>query len=349
MLLQTSAESETRTLTTVGVVVVVCLAVAAGIYLVFPFGGRPVDQMSVAIDAPYAVQGIAKGTPVVMHGVEVGKVTAISSLPGGGVRLNTDLQKKPVAGLTDTMQIDFRPANYFGVTGINLSPGAGGQALRDGIRITTVPKGNFTLQALLTRLGKLSTGVITQQLIDVVDRATRYTDALDPLIETVLIAANAVGKVQTVPTVRLLANTTGLSVVFPPLLTATTNTGDNLDHGDMNWMHKGLGDLTDEEVHSFWLPTINVTANGIFGAIGRLEARHSADLLPLINGLTPMINAIPPLLRPVGVGDMLVELRKRFEKLYAGTPEQRALQVRIVLDSMPGVAAPLGLGAPNDG
>jgi hypothetical protein len=40
---------------------------------------------------------------------------------------------------------------------------------------------------------------------------------------------------------------------------------------------------------------------------------------------------------------MLVELRSRFEKLYAGTPEQRALQVRIVLDSLPGVAAPLGV------
>lgn len=335
-------------MTTIGVVVALCLAVAAGIYLVNPFGGRPADQISVAIDTPYAVQGIAKGTPVVMHGVEVGHVTAISSLPGGGVRLNTDLQKKPVAGLTDAMQIDFRPANYFGVTGVNLSPGAGGQALRDGIRINTVPKGNFTLQALLTRLGQLSTGVITQQLIDVVDRATRYTDALDPLIETVMITADAVAKVQTVPTARLLANTTGLSVVFPPLLTAATNTGDNLAHSDFNWMHKGLGDLTDEEVHSFFLPTINVTANGIFGAVGTLEATHAGDLLPLINGLTPLINTLPPLLRPVGVGDMLAELRKRFEKLYAGTPEQRALQVRIVLDSLPGVAAPIsamgGLG-----
>jgi len=44
---------------------------------------------------------------------------------------------------------------------------------------------------------------------------------------------------------------------------------------------------------------------------------------------------------------MLVELRTRFEKLYSGTPEQRALRVRIVLDDLPGVAAPLGvMGAP---
>jgi hypothetical protein len=241
------------------------------------------------------------------------------------------------------LQIDFRPANYFGVTGINLTPGTGGQALRDGTRINTVPKGNFTLQALLSRLGQISTGVITPQLINVIDRATRYTDALDPLIETVLISANAVAKVQTVPTARLLANTTGLSVVFPPLLNATTDVGDDIAHGDASFLHKGLGDLTEYDWQHIVIPSIELVSNGLFGSIGQLEGSHVADLLPLINGLKPIIDAVPPLVRPVGVGDMLIELRSRFEKLYAGTPEQRAVQVRVVLDSLPGVAAPLGV------
>jgi hypothetical protein len=277
-----------------------------------------------------------------MHGVEVGKVAAVTSLPGGAVRVDTDLQKTPVTGLTDTLQIDFRPANYFGVTGINLTPGAGGQALRDGIRINTVPKGNFTLQALLSRLGQISTGVITPQLITVIDRATRYTDALDPLIETVLIAANAVAKVQTVPTARLLANTTGLSVVFPSLLNATTDVADDIARNDANYLHKGLGDDTEKEWRAVTV-TVEAVVNGLFGSIGKLEGSHVADLLPLVNGIQTLSDAVPPLVRPVGVGDMLIELRSRFEKLYAGTPEQRAVQVRIVLDSLPGVAAPLGV------
>jgi hypothetical protein len=91
------------------------------------------------------------------------------------------------------------------------------------------------------------------------------------------------------------------------------------------------------------LPTVESTSNGIFAAVGLLEVSHVADLLPLIDGIKPITDVITPLLRPVGIGDMLVELRSRFEKLYAGTPEQRALQVRIVLDSLPGVAAPLGV------
>lgn len=347
MLLQTSAESETRTLTIIGAAVVLCCVAAAGLFMVNPVGGRADDRISVVIDTPYVVQGVAKGTAVVMHGVEVGKITDIASLPGGGVRLHADLRKTPVAGLTDAMQIDFRPANYFGVTGIHVTPGTGGQALRDGIRINTVPQGNFTLQALLSRLGELSTGVITPQLINVIDRATRYTDALDPLIETMLIAANAVAEVQTVPTARLLANTTGLSVVFPSLLTAVANAGDALAHADMNWMHEGIGDLTDDQWYkTFGIPTLDFTSNGIFGSVGKLESSHVADLLPLVNGVQSLTDVVAPLLRPDGVAQMLVELRSRFEKLYAGTPEQRALQVRIVLDSLPGVAAPLGIGGP---
>lgn len=347
MLLRRSAESETRVLVIIGAVVMLCCAMAVGFYVVDPLGGRARDRLLVVFDTPYVVQGVAPGTAVVMHGVVVGKVTAVSSVPSGGVRLAAELLKRPAAGLTDAMQIDFRPANYFGVTGINIIPVAGGQPLRDGVQLHTTPKGNFTLQAMLTRLGELSTGVLTPQLIDVIDRATRYTDAIDPLIETMLITANAVAQVQTVSTAQLLSNTTGLSVAFPPFLTAFTNAGDAITHADQNWMHKGLGDNTVEEWNGWAVPAADSIVNGIFGSIGKLEKTHVADLLPLVDGVVSLTDTVPPLLRPDGVAQMLVELRTRFEKLYSGTPEQRALQVRIVLDSLPGVAAPLNaIGAP---
>jgi hypothetical protein len=343
VLLETSAQSEARTLTVIGAALVLCCVAVAGFFVANPFAGTTAaGQLSLAIDTPYVVQGVVPGTALVMHGVQVGKVVSVSNLPSGAVRLDADLHAASVAGLTDAMQIDFRPANYFGVTGVNITPGAGGQPLRDGMHINKAPTGNFTLQALLTRLGQLSTGVITPQLVAVIDRATQYTAALDPLIETILIAANAVAKVQTVPTARLLNNTTGLSVVFPGVLNATSDVGDYLAHGDANYLHKGLGDDTKEEYQAV-VDTIEAVANGLFGSIGRLEYSHVADLLPLVNGVQSITDAVPPLLRPDGVAQMLVELRTRFEKLYTGTPEQRALRVRIVLDSLPGIAAPLGL------
>jgi hypothetical protein len=342
LLFHTSPQSETRILTIIGAAVALCCTGAAALYFANPFAGRADDRVSVAIDTPYVVQGVAPGTAVIMHGVEVGKVTSVSSLPGQGVRLDVGLQKTPVAGLTDAMQIDFRPTNYFGVTGVNITPGTGGQALRDGMQINTVPTGNFTIQALLSRLSDLSTKVITPQLIDVIDRTTRYTDALNPLIETLLIATNTVAEVQTVPTARLLSNATGLSVVFPSLLNSVTDVGDAISNGDGNFMRKGIAEETPEQWRAR-VVSVEAAGHGLFGSIGRLESSHVADLLPLVNGIETLSDTAPTLLRPVGLGDMLVELRSRFEKLYAGTPEQRALQVRIVLDSLPGVAAPLGV------
>ena len=155
MLLNTSTESEARTLTIVGAATALATVLVLAILIVaHPFRSRPNDRITVAIDAPFVGQGVAKGTALVMHGVKVGEITAITSSPRGGVRLDADLQSGPIQGLTDAMDIDFRSINYFGVTGINLTAGSGGQVLRDGMRINKVPTGNFTLQALLSRLDR---------------------------------------------------------------------------------------------------------------------------------------------------------------------------------------------------
>jgi hypothetical protein len=348
VLLRGSAESEARTLTIVGTAVVLCLAVIGMLIAYNPFAGLAGRPISVTIDAPYVGQGVAKGTAVVMHGVKVGEVTDVSSLAGGAVRLIADLQPKPVVGLTNAMNIDFRPVNYFGVTGINVMPHTGGQPLRDGMRIDTVPKGNFTLQALLFRLGEISTGVLTPQMIRVVDRSTRYLDALDPLIETMLISANAVAEVQTVRTAQLLSNTTKLSVPFPPFVDSLTETGDRYIHADqVSALHISLQQMSEQGFNSREKEALHFAAVNIFGAAGNLLQSHVGDLLPLVDSIKALTDVVPPLIRPEAIANMLVELRSRFEKMYAGTPEERALKVRIVLDSLPGVAAPLSaMGAP---
>lgn len=346
MLINGPAEAERRTLITLGAGVMLCVALVLLLVISNPFSGREPGVISVVIDTPYVGQGVGDGTAVVMHGVAIGHVTAISSRPGGGVRLHADLQKRPIGGLTDALHIDFRPVNYFGVTGINLVAGTGGKTLRDGMHIATTPAGNFTLQALLSRLGQVSTGVLTPRLIQVIDRATRYTDALNPLIETALIAANAVAQVQTVSTAQLLTNATGLSVAFPPFVNAATDTGDNLLHL-VNYAHFDLLDLNDENFKKRFLATYEEASKGLFAAVGRLEATHVGDLLPTINIVNALTDVVPPLIRPEGFAQMLAEVRTRFEKMYAGTPDQRALQVRIVLDNLPGVAAPLAaVGGP---
>lgn len=272
---------------------------------------------------------------MVMHGVKIGEVTGVTSLPGGGVRISGDLQKDSSTGLTDTMGIDFRPINYFGVTGINLVAGPGGQPLRNGMQLATVPRGNSTLQALLSRAGDISESALTPQLISVIDRTVRYTDALTPLIETMLIAMGTVADVQTVSTAKLLANSTGVAVAFP----AFTN---GFVGGGYNFSHTSAATVSDKDFQTTYKVYLDLLAGDFFNALGRLESKYIDDLLPTIDMTKLLTDTVPAVTRPDQFGQTLTEIRTRLEKLFAGTPEQRALQVHIVLDSLPGVAAPLG-------
>jgi hypothetical protein len=362
MLFRMSAEAEARRLTIIGLVTALCVAVGCLTIMVNPFRSRATDHYAVTMNVPYVGEGVAAGTALMMHGVKVGMVTSISSLASGGVRLGADMQAGPTAALTDTLGVDFRPANYFGVTAINLMPGQGGRPLRDGAHIDAVPKGDFTLQALLSRLGEITGGVITPQLVSVINRATRYTDGLNPLIETMLTAADSLTKVQTVSTEQLLRNTAGISAAFPSFVDAATAAGYgfNQDAGFVTFNITGEYGLPgpdssirpgQHQSEEYWQTrsraTLDLLANSFFGAVGKLLASHPSDLLPAVGLIKPITDTVPALLAPEGIAQTLVELRTRFENLYAGSPEQRALQVHIVLDNLPGVEAPVNaMGGP---
>lgn len=318
----------------IGLAVVAVIGAVAAVLIIKPFAGRPSGLLDVTIVSPYAGEGVQAGTPLMMHGVKVGEVRDVTSLPTGGIQLKTELDGAPTKGLTDTMGLDFRPANYFGVTGINILPGDGGHPLASGAKIDVTPTGNFTLQALLQRLGEISHGVLTPQLIDVIERTTTYLDGLDPLLETMLVVANTVAKVQTVSTERLMANATGISAAFPGFVDAAIKTGDNFLHG-------ALDGATEDFFVNTYKPTIKLASTDLFGAAGRLVGSHSTDLAPLTDMIKILTDIAPGLVPPDAIADTAREYRERLQRLFAGPPDRRAVNVRVILDSLPGVAAPL--------
>lgn len=356
MLFRMTADAEARRLRLIGGALLLSLALVVGLLVLNPFHSRAGDRLSVALTVPYLGQGVKSGTPMMMHGVKVGEVRSITNLPDGQVRLDTELQVQPADGLNDSFEIDFRTANYFGVTGVNIIPGAGGERIRNGASITATPKGNYTLQTLLYRLGEITDGVVTPQLIQVIDRATRYTDGLTPLVETMVVVAEAVTKVQTVSTERLLRNATGASVALPGLVQGILDAGWHINQGSgfaiarVSAPDAMLGSdeipvigepLSDEYWNTRARPTFEVISGEFFGAVGNLLSSHSTNLGSAVNLVKTLTDTVPGLLAPEDVGASLTELRSRFEKMYAGSPEQRALQVHIVLDNLPGVAAPI--------
>lgn len=364
-MLRGSSKYQDRVLTSIGLAVLLCVALVATLVMANPFGGRSADQFSITINTPYVGQGVDTGTPVVLHGVEVGHVTKVANTAGGGVRLVTELRKQPVQGLTDAMNLDFRTINYFGVPGINLEPKPGGQLLREGSQISVVPTGNFTLSQLLSQLGDVSAAALTPQLIEVMDRVTRYTDGFNPMFETAVTVTQAVADVQTVPTEQLLANMTSIAAAFPGFNDAAIEVTRRLT--DYNYYPgqtfppaatipqritppfmegvaiPNLADVSEEFFQGTSIAFGRIASEGLFAAVGKLLYSHVDDLFPLISGITALTDATPVLLRPGDIAQKLAELRSRFERLYAGNGEQRAISVRVVLDSLPGVAAPLGV------
>ncbi|BBY81521.1 Mammalian cell entry related domain protein [Mycolicibacterium pulveris] len=340
MLFRTTAEQEARLLARIGLALVAAVAMVAALIVLNPFS-RAEPRTSITVDTPYVGQGVARGAPVIMHGIRVGEVASVSSRPQGGVRLHLALAPGPTEGLTDTLAIDFRPSNYFGVTGVNLIRGAaGGNLLRDGAQLDLVPRGNYTMQSLISRVGELTNGVVTPELVSVIDRATRYVDGLNPLMETMLLVANAVTKVQTVSAGRLVRNTAGIAVAAPSFVDGAADLAQRLNDNGL------VGD--EEFFQDRFLATVQLASTGLFGAVGQLLSSHVDDLLPATQVVRTLATPVPGIARARNISGTLVELRRRFELMYQGSPEQRALQVHITLDTLPGVAAPLdAMGAPR--
>jgi hypothetical protein len=364
-----SDKRQERVLALVGTAVVFVIVLAALLIVSNPFRGQPRDRISVAIDTPYVGQGVDAGTAVVMHGVKVGEVTNVKFVRGGVVQVRMSLEKRPIAGLTDSMNIDFRPINYFGVSGVNVIPKLGGRSLRDGTNIELVPVGNFTLPTLLSRLGDVSVGALTPRLISVIDRVTRYTDGFNPLFETMVVATTAVADVQRVSSARLLANSSSVSgalpgafgrgietavrflslnayTVPPGVNVATSGPRSKFPYLDRVLVQE-FWDMPADFVEDVFKPIMDTAQHGLFASVGKVLGSHSDDLFPLVDSIRSISDATVPLIRSDKFAQTVEELRSRFEKLYAGNSEERALRVRIVLDKLPGVAAPLGvLSAP---
>jgi hypothetical protein len=152
-----------------------------------------------------------------------------------------------------------------------------------------------------------------------------------------------------------MRNATGISVAFPSFVDAATAAGYGFNQGSGFVTFNVSGkdalpqDLVAEpgkpQTEEYWQTrsksTLDVIANSFFGSLGKLLSSHTSDLLPVTNVIKTLTDTVPGLVTPVGLADTMVELRTRFEKLYGGSPEQRALQVHIVLDRLPGVQAPI--------
>lgn len=116
--------------------------------------------------------------------------------------------------LDDQFRIDFRPENYFGITGVNLIPGEkAGRFGQAGYMRRTAE--DYTMSTMIESGSLVIDGTLTSEVIAGLDEVMRYADGLAPLIRSGMILADRVAKTQqALPSVHL-RRINGILAVLP--------------------------------------------------------------------------------------------------------------------------------------
>lgn len=322
-------------LSSLAVVIVLIAAVA----IVYPKAKAP-SGTTIHFVVPALGPGIKSGSKVLLRGAEVGEVTDIVAPSADSVHLAVVLNDAAAQTLTDSLGVDFRPENYFGVTAVNLVAQRGGKALTDGETLDRTTAPDFTMSTMLERGSIVVDGSLTRDMIDSLDKVMRYANGLAPLIQTGVIVADNVARTQQQLPATLIHRVNNVLDSFPGFteqtmigLYAITESPYNKLPDGSRGVNEGFHTLTDD--------SLTVAANDLFGKAGALLASHGTELTPLVTIIKYLTDPLPA---AIGGGATVAKARAALaglESSFTGTDQQKTLQLRIVLDSMPAMAGPL--------
>ncbi|WP_308188195.1 Mce family protein [Mycobacteroides abscessus] len=148
------------------------------------------------------------GTQVMLSGIAVGKVDTISATSQGRQLITLTLQPAKVAGLTNTLDVDYAPSNLFGISAVILKRRTGGEPLHmdqvvdltSGRRVTDV-----TVGKLMRELSNSANEVFTPQLTNLMKRAATDLAAFTPTFEALVSVGRAIADTQRYPSSFLIA------------------------------------------------------------------------------------------------------------------------------------------------
>ncbi|WP_280457124.1 MlaD family protein [Nocardia carnea] len=192
----------------VGVVVVAVLAVVTLVV----YGYRSItgdDGLRVALRTEQIGDGVVAGTLVRVDGVQVGEVTDIAPAGRGTQQISLSLDANRLHGIDDSMVVDYAPANLFGISEIELRPGAGGAPLRSGAVVDLTGRRaadvyDATMGALLRSMSQTSGTVFTADMARVISQAAADVKAFTPLAEALITAGRVIAEHQSMPANELV-------------------------------------------------------------------------------------------------------------------------------------------------
>ncbi|QTJ70729.1 Mce family protein (plasmid) [Rhodococcus sp. ZPP] len=334
---------QARVVTITALVLIVLVTLSAMVMVwVQPRMEKP-DGLALSIDVPFVAPGVGKGTKALLHGAEVGEITDLVSIGNRNVRMNLSLDPERLDGMTDAFDIDFRPANYFGITAVNLIANSGGDTLVAGQVLNRVPAGDFTMSHMLETGSLAIDGTLTKSMITALDEVIRYTDGVTPMIQTGIILADRVAQTQKAMPSELLDRANDILEVLPAFSQQTIEMLNTVYKSDIHKQPDGSFSV-DEARFDDMDAAMGLVVNGLFGGAGRLLGSHGVELTPMTQVVQTLTDAVPHMLGGGATAGKLSILVDRYSRAFSSTPEgSKALNLRIILDDLPGLAAPLAM------
>lgn len=162
------------------------------------------DGLRIALRTEQIGDGVVAGTLVRIDGVQVGSVTDIAPAGRGTQEIGLRLDRDRLHGIDDSMLVDYAPANLFGISEIELRPGAGGAPLESGAVVDLTGRRaadvyDATMGALLRSLSQTGDTVFTPDMAMVISQAAADVKAFTPLAEALITAGRVIADHQSMP------------------------------------------------------------------------------------------------------------------------------------------------------
>ncbi|WP_297608355.1 MlaD family protein [Nocardia sp.] len=320
----------------VGTVIVAVAVVIAIAMNVIP-GPSAGDRLRIRLRTEQTAAGISGGTEVQLDGVQVGTVVRIASIEQGRQQdITLELDRAQTAGLTDHFDVDYAPANLFGITALILKQAGSGNPLRDGaiVDLTGSASGrvtDLTLERLLRMLSDTTSKVLTPQLTELLTTASGDLKRFTPFLQSVVTLSQTVSDTQRYLPSYLIDQYGSLIGGIGQFSSAIV------------FLMKSVLDIdifkTDR---AFYDESIDMQANGLFPAIAGSMNIVGTYLHDTTDSLVPLMQAVAAAVpTPATSRAQLTELIDRLDRMFTDTPDGPALNVEVIVQNMPGLFVPL--------
>ncbi|WP_336083367.1 MlaD family protein [Nocardia sp. SSK8] len=288
--------------------------------------------------------GIVVGTRVRADGVLVGEVTEIAPLAPGKQTITLDVDGDQLAGIDDSMTVDYATSNLFGISEIQLRPGRGGAPLRAGSVVDlTGPRAgdavDATMGSLLRGLSTVGDQALAARVAVVLDQLATDTRAFTPLLQAMVVTARTIADHQTMSPSFQLEQLGGALGGVAPFAGATVDVIDRVYRIDALRENRPRFDATVNMVVEQLFPALQTMMNHA----GDQFPAYAAMAVPLLSAVA---NAVPdPQRSSAEVTALLANLRSAFTDSDAGPVLNVDVDLRIA--PVPMIPLLAGQGVPR--